>query len=37
MVTDIGPHPRGGQHIENFCSRFDALRKAHFQSTPTMS
>ena len=25
MVTDIGPQPRGGQHIENFCSRFDAL------------
>ena len=29
MVADIGPQPRGGQHIENSYSRFDALRKAH--------
>ena len=37
MVADVGPQARGGQHIENFCSRVDALQKAHFQGTPKMS
>jgi hypothetical protein len=37
MVADVGPQPRGGQHIKNFYSRVDALQKAHFQSRPKMS
>jgi hypothetical protein len=37
MVTDIVPDHAVARHIENSCSRFDALRKAHFQSTQQMS